>query len=203
MLGPAGDAYRPQEALPAPEAEVYHAFQARALAEAGVDFLIAATLPAYSEALGLARAMAASGLPYVLSFVLRPTGTLLDGTPLHEAVRKIDGSVSPNPFCYLVNCVHPTVFAQAFERELARAPCLGERVWGLQGNTSCRSPEELDNLAELETEAPRAFAGAMARLHDRFGMRVLGGCCGTDERHIEAIANSITSPEGRTAVRPY
>ena len=191
MLGPAGDAYKPQEALSAREAEAYHAFQARALSEAGADFLIAATLPAYSEALGLARAMARAGLPYVLSFVLRPTGALLDGAPLHEAVHRIDGAVSPRPLCYLVNCVHPVVFEQAFERELDRAPGLGQRVIGLQGNTSRRSPEELDHLVELETEEPRAFAGAMARLHERFGIQVLGGCCGTDERHIEQVARNV------------
>jgi homocysteine S-methyltransferase len=192
LMGPAGDAYRPQEALSTGEAEVYHAFQVRALAEADVDFLIAATLPAYTEALGLAQAMARSGAPYVLSFVLRPTGALLDGTPLHEAVHGIDSNVSPRPSCYMVNCVHPTVFERAFERELEWAPWLVERVIGLQGNTSCRSPEELDNRAELEMEEPGAFAGAMVRLHERFGARVLGGCCGTDERHIECIAKSFS-----------
>jgi len=188
LMGPAGDAYRPQEALSTEEAEVYHAVQVRALAEAGVDFLMAATLPAYTEALGLAQAMARSGAPYVLSFVLRPTGALLDGTPLRKAVHRIDSTVSPRPLCYMVNCVHPIVFERAFERELEWAPKLSERVIGLQGNTSCRSPEELDNLAELETEEPRAFAAAMIRLYERFGTRVLGGCCGTDERHIECIA---------------
>lgn len=197
LMGPAGDAYRPQEALSTGEAEVYHAFQVRALTEAGVDFLMAATLPAHTEALGLARAMARSGAPYMLSFVLRPTGALLDGTPLHEVVHRIDSTVSPRPSCYMVNCVHPVVFEQAFKRELELAPWLGERVVGLQGNTSCRSPEELDNLAELETEEPRAFAGAMVRLYRRFGSKVLGGCCGTDERHIECVAQSLTGAHSR------
>jgi homocysteine S-methyltransferase len=199
MLGPAGDAYRPQEALSLREAEAYHAFQVRALSKAGVDFLIAATLPAYSEALGMARAMARSGTPYVLSFVLRPTGVLLDGTPLHEAVHRIDSTVCPRPSCYMANCVHPTVFELALERELERAPWLSERVIGLQGNTSCRSPEELDDLAELETEEPRAFARAMVRLYDRFGIKVLGGCCGTDERHIEWIARALGERNSRVS----
>jgi homocysteine S-methyltransferase len=173
LMGPAGDAYKPQDALSANEAEGYHSFQARALAEAGVDFTIAATLPACSEALGLARAMARFGTPYVLSFVLRPTGALLDGTPLREAVRRIDSAATPRPSCYMANCVHPSVFEQAFERERTLAPELSERVIG---------------LAELETEEPSEFAGAMVRLYERFGIRVLGGCCGTDERHVEQIA---------------
>jgi homocysteine S-methyltransferase len=192
MLGPAGDAYRPQEALPAQEAEAYHAAQARALAETGVDFLMAATLPAYSEALGLARAMARYDVPYVLSFVLLPTGTLLDGSPLHRAVQGIDAGVSLRPVGYMVNCVHPTVFERALAHELNSAPGLCERVIGLQGNTSCRSPEELDNSSELQTEKPHAFAAAMARVHERFALSVLGGCCGTDDRHIDCVARFCT-----------
>jgi homocysteine S-methyltransferase len=205
LMGCAGDAYRPQGALAAREAESFHAPQAQALAHAGVDFLMAATLPAYSEALGLARGMARCGKPYVLSFVLRPGGTLLDGTPLHKAVRRIDASVSPAPTFYLVNCVHPTVFEQACECELARSPAPGDpaalgkpaawagRVLGLQGNTSSRSPEQLDGLAQLETEEPSTFAAAMLRLHERFGTRVLGGCCGTDDRHIARIAEHMSA----------
>jgi homocysteine S-methyltransferase len=160
---------------------------------------MAATLPAYSEALGLARAMARCGRPYVLSFVLRPSGTLLDGTPLREAVHGIDAAVSPAPAFYLVNCVHPTVFEQAFECELARSSAFSEsaawagRVLGLQGNTSYRSPEQLDGLDQLETEEPSVYAAAMLRLYKRFGTRVLGGCCGTDDRHIAQIADHVNA----------
>jgi len=193
LIGPAGDAYRPQDALPASESESFHAFQVQALARAGVDFLMAATLPAFSEALGMARAMVHCGRPYILSFVVRPTGTLLDGTPLHEAVRRIDTTVSPNPLCYLVNCVHPMVYEQAMRHELASWPALGARVLGLQGNTSHRSPEELDNLTYLETEAPPVFAAAMIHLHERFGAKMLGGCCGTDDRHIDCIARQVST----------
>jgi homocysteine S-methyltransferase len=198
LMGCAGDAYRPQEALTARDAEVFHTPQALAFAEAGVDFLMAATLPAYLEALGMAQAMACCGRPYVLSFVLRASGTLLDGTPLREAIHAIDAATSPEPSFYMVNCVHPTVFEQALEDELARSTARGEqaawagRVLGLQGNTSCRSPEELDGSAHLETEEPAVFAAAMMRLHERFGTRVLGGCCGTDDRHITHIAEQMS-----------
>jgi len=205
LMGCVGDAYRPQEALAQDEAAVAHAPQARALAATGVDLIVASTLPAFSEALGMAQAMAAagSGLPYLLSFVVRPTGTLLDGTPLHQAVRQIDDCVSPPPLCYLLNCVHPIVYERAMESQLAVAPWLCERVIGLQGNTSCRSPEELDTLAFLDTEEPEPFAAAMLDLHQRFGARVLGGCCGTDERHIEWIAREMTKPAApRCAVEP-
>ena len=105
-----GDAYKPTEAMSAEAAAEFHTWQANALAAAGVDFLLAATLPAMSEAIGLAQAQAATGLPYVISFVARPEGTLLDGTPLKTAIATIDASVTPRPLAYLINCTHASVF---------------------------------------------------------------------------------------------
>jgi homocysteine S-methyltransferase len=199
-----GDAYRPQEALSQEAAASAHALQARVLAESGVDFLLASTLPAYSEAAGMAEAMAtaaaASGRPYMLSFVVRPAGTLLDGTPLHQAVRWIDARVRPRPLGYLINCVHPTVYAQAMLAQLGCDPSLCGRVLGLQGNTSCRSPEELDALAFLDTEEPGPFADAMLALYRRFGSKILGGCCGTDERHIEWIGRAMARERRASAL---
>jgi homocysteine S-methyltransferase len=188
LVGSRGDAYKPEQALDAAEAARFHAPQALALAEAGVDLLMAATLPALSEAVGLARALAATGLPYILSFVIRPTGTLLDGTPLHRAVEQIDTAGHATPIAYMINCVHPSVFEQALRHETDRAPWLRTRMLGLQANTSPKSPEELDNAPHLETEMPGTFADAMIRLHTELGIEALGGCCGTDHRHITHIA---------------
>ena len=182
LTGCYGDAYRPEEALSAGDAASFHRPQARALASAGVDFLLASTLPAAEEALGIARAMAPLGVPYLLSFIIAADGTLLDGTPLGEAIARIDAAVSPAPAAYMVNCVHTSVFARA-------AP--PGRVVGLQANTSRKNPRELEGLAELETEEPRIFAEGMAELQRRFGLRILGGCCGTDHRHIGALAERL------------
>ncbi len=193
-----GDAYKPAEALPAGEAAVFHEPQAKALAAAGADFLLAATLPAASEALGLAWAMAGCGTPYALSFVLRPSGALLDGTPLHQAIAMIDAAADPKPLFYMANCVHPTVFESAFAAAISQSPSVGTRVIGLQANTSTKSPEELDKRVALDGTAPEPFANAMVGLHHWFGTKILGGCCGTDNRHIAAIARRIgrekTSP---------
>ncbi len=186
-----GDAYKPAEALPADEAAIFHRPQARALAAAGVDFLLAATLPAVSEALGLARAMAGCDTPYALSFVLRPSGTLLDGTPLHQAIAMIDSAVNPAPLFYMANCVHPTVFESAFAAAISQSPSVGRRVIGLQANTSTKSPEELDKRGSLDGAEAEPFASAMVGLHHWFGTKILGGCCGTDNRHIAAIARRI------------
>jgi homocysteine S-methyltransferase len=202
LMGCAGDAYVAAEALPEGEAHTLHTFQAQALARSGVDFLIASTLPAFSEALGMARAMAESGLPYVLSFVVRPDGTLLDATGLHEAVERIDAVVSPPPLFYMANCVHPTILAQALGSSVAVNPRIAERVIGLQANTSTRPPDELDGLAHLESEDPDVFADAMIALRQAWGTRVLGGCCGTDERHIRSIAMRIATKKDQPDAYP-
>jgi homocysteine S-methyltransferase len=186
-----GDAYKPEEAMAATAAAEFHAWQADALAKAGVDFLLAATLPALSEAVGLARALAATGLPYIISFVVRPTGTLLDGTPLNEAVAAIDAAVSPRPLAYMINCTHANVFRTALLNEKHSSPLVRGRVIGLLANTSSLSPEELDASSELAEEEPETFGRSVSALHGEFGMKVLGGCCGTDERHIECLAREL------------
>lgn len=187
-----GDAYKPAEAMSAGAAAEFHSWQANALAASGVDFLLAATLPAMSEAIGLARAQAATGLPYVISFVARPEGTLLDGTPLDAAVATIDDAVMPRPLAYLINCTHASIFRSALSNERNSSPRVRERVIGLLANTAAVSPEELDQSAELVEEAPDVFGNSVAALRDELGMRVLGGCCGTDDRHIECLARRLS-----------
>ena len=186
-----GDAYKPAEAMTACAAAEFHAWQADALAAAGVDFLLAATLPALSEAIGLARALAATGLPYLISFVVRPQGTLLDGTPLKDAIAAIDAAVTPRPLAYLVNCTHASIFRSALLHEANSSPLVRERTIGLLANTAPLSPEELDASTELVEEAPETFGQNVAALRTDLGMKLLGGCCGTDQRHIESLARRL------------
>ena len=185
-----GDAYKPGESLSREEAYRFHQYQIRALVEAGVDFLIAETLPALEEALGIAGVMSQPGCPYMISFVIRSDGTVLDGTRIGDAIRAIDETVSPAPLCFMVNCVHPSILARAIavneDREL-----ICSRVWGIQGNTSRKSPEELDNALELQTEEAIPFAQSMMELYQAYGLKILGGCCGTNERHIEELARRL------------
>lgn len=184
LMGPARDAYQPAQALSEPDAASFHQAQAQALASAGVDLLLAATLPALSEAVGIARAMAGTERDYILSFMLLPAGTLLDATPLAEAIRRIDSAVRPAPLCYMANCVHP----DRFEAALAAYPDASRRLIGLQANTSRLAPAELDGLGRLDVETPEPFAAAMLRARERCGTGILGGCCGTGPEHIAAIA---------------
>jgi homocysteine S-methyltransferase len=189
LLGPAGDAYDPSVALSREEARRYHATQAEALADAGVDLLLCATVPALSEALGLADAMGQTGLPSFVGFVVRPTGRLLDGTPLDVAVAAIDDTVDPAPTAYLLNCVHPRVADAA----LGASPRAAGRFVGLLANTSARDPDELDGLEELETAEPEPFAREVAEVGERRGLRLLGGCCGTGDEHIAALARLLAA----------
>ena len=186
-----GDAYAPGEALAVEAARQFHAWQAGQLAAAGVDLLLAATLPALSEATGLALALAATGTPYLISFVVRPQGTLLDGTPLKEAIAAIDAAVTPRPLAYLINCTHATFARAALTHPAHASPLVRPRVSGLLATTAALSPEELNDRASLVEEAPAAFGQAVAALHRDLGLKILGGCCGTDDRHIRALAAQL------------
>jgi len=193
LLSCQGDAYNPKEALEIDVAHEFHTWQAMNLSEAGVDFLLAATLPALSEATGLASALATTGKPYIVSFVIRPEGTLLDGTPLKDAIAAIDATVIPRPIAYLVNCTHASIFRSAILHEVNSSSLVRERLVGLLANTAALNPEELDNSNGLVAEEPEIFGQTVAGLHGELGMKILGGCCGTDHRHIRHLAKQLTS----------
>lgn len=189
LMGCRGDAYKPEEGLSSNDSYAFHSWQAEQLKNAGVDFLFASTLPALEEAKGLAKAMSETGSPYILSFVIRGDGTLLDGTLLAEAVRQIDQETAEPPLRYMINCSHSSAFRAAYPL----FESVSDRIAGLQANTSARDPRELDGVAELETEEPQAFATAMRKLREDFRLQMLGGCCGTDGSHIEALAKELNT----------
>ena len=141
----------------------------------------------------MARALASAGPPYLVSFLVRETGCLLDGTPLDEAIDTLARAASPPPAGFLVNCVHPAVLRRALLTPRASGSTR-QGLAGRQANTSALSPEELEGRATLDTTDPESFAAAMGALREEFGLRVLGGCCGTDERHIEALARKLCRP---------
>jgi homocysteine S-methyltransferase len=191
QIGPRGDAYKPEEALSKFQAESFHHAQLEAFAETNVDLLYAATLPALSEAQGIAVAMSKFDLPYMLSFVIRPEGTLLDGTPLGEAMDIIDNSVLTPPTGYAVNCVHPKIFASGMSALEGQNKMYSRRILGYQANTANLRPEEIDGSVELITEEPSVLADLMVDSYQSFRTLFLGGCCGTDTRHIEQLAEKF------------
>ncbi len=191
ILGPSGDAYKPADSLDRRAAREFHRPQIEALASAGVDFLHLATAPNVEEALGVADAMAETGLPYIIGFVIRRTGVVLDRTPLGRAMERIDAEAARPPAGFSVNCVHARVLETALESVAASHPDACRRLLTFQANTADKEVEELDESDELHTEPVDVFAGRVAGLRGRFGLRVLGGCCGTQGGHIEALAKRL------------
>lgn len=197
-----GDAYSPSDAMGVEEALEFHAWQALRLAEADIDFLLAATLPALSEATGLALALAATGRPYIVSFVVRPEGTLLDGTPLNDALASIEAIARPRPLAYMINCTHVSFARSALTHELHSSPFVRQRVVGLLANTAALSPEDLNNSAVLVEEEPESFGRSVAAMHRELGLKILGGCCGTDDRHIRCLAEHLVGGPRRDRPQP-
>ena len=183
LVGPLGDGYGADAAPNATDAERMMVAQAEALEDGGVDLLIAGTLPHADEALGIARALAASDLPYVIGVVVRPTGALLDGTPLRRFVEMIDTGTSRAPLGYALNCVHPSIADAALNAEP-----IGDRALGLFANASALSPEQLADRDELDLSPPDDYAAALVDTGRRHGLSVFGGCCGTDGSHLTAVA---------------
>jgi homocysteine S-methyltransferase len=137
--------------------------------------------------------MGDTGLPYVVSFVLRRDGRVLDGTPLHAAIERIDGAASPAPLFYSINCVHPSIAAGALREEAVFSDLVAQRLNEFKANASSSRPEELVQLDHPEGDDAERFAEETRGIHRDFGLRVLGGCCGTDDRHMRALALRMAS----------
>ena len=193
LTGCKGDAYNPEEALSENDAYHFHKEQMQILADAGVDFLFASTLPALTEAIGIAKAMSETKKNYVISFVIRDNGKLLDGTLLTDAIRIIDESVSSPPLFYLTNCIHPDVLHKSFINLKDEDEILKKRLFGIQANASSKSPEELDTLEILDADSPANWARGMVDLNKKYNLKILGGCCGTDARFISSVVNLLKS----------
>jgi homocysteine S-methyltransferase len=192
VLGPRADGYSPTEIPDAEEAAAYHEAQAAALADAGVDVLYGETLSTASEAVGMARAMALSGCLYAIGPVLDQHGQVPDGTPLETLIDTIDRAVTPQPAHYFINCTHPTVALAGLDAASTRGGDIS-RVIGIKANGSAEAPTDLDGAQTVHSDPPDYWARSMVELRDRYGLRVLGGCCGTDGRHILALALRLTT----------
>ncbi len=183
MIGCKNDCYKPDEGLSAQEAEQFHAWQLDQLKQGGVDFLIAETLPNVEEAIGIARAMENSGLPYFISFVISRDGRILDGTDLNTAIKIIDAETNKSPLGFLVNCAYPSFLCAA-----TQPPELFKRLIGYMANASSLDHCDLDGADELHQESTSEWGELMLELNRTHGMKILGGCCGTGEDHLRYIS---------------
>lgn len=183
VIGCRNDCYLPEEALSPAEAEEFHSWQVDRLADAGVDFLLASTLPDVSEAIGIARAMSATRVPYIINFVINRSTCVLDGTPLGEAMSLVDQSVSDRPLGFMVGCSHPSFLDPA-----SQPTSLFDRLIGFQGNASSMDHADLDGQAHVQVDDVSEWSRAMLVLNERYGVRILGGCCGTGADHLRGLA---------------
>jgi homocysteine S-methyltransferase len=181
-LGPRGDGYVAGEVVDPDAAAAYHAPQIGAFAEAGVDVVTVLTLTGTGEAVGIVRAARAAGLPVSVSFTVEQDGRLPDGTPLSTAITEVDAEGGPDYF--MVNCAHPTHIAPG----LSQSGEWRSRIVGLRANASTRSHEELDAATELDEGDPTELTTAQDALRPRLpNLAIIGGCCGTDARHVAAM----------------
>ncbi|MFT8352122.1 homocysteine S-methyltransferase family protein [Clostridium saccharoperbutylacetonicum] len=191
LMGCKGDAYKATEILSIEEAQEFHSWQANLFKNSGVDFLYAGIMPALSEAIGMAKAMESTGLPYIISFMIRNNEKLIDGTTINNAILNIDEATVHKPIGYMTNCIHPAVLGKALSASFNKTKLVKDRFCGIQANTSPLSPEELDNCSDLKSSDSVSLAVEMMKLEQYFTPKIFGGCCGTDNTHMEEIAKRI------------
>jgi homocysteine S-methyltransferase len=185
-VGPRGDGYRPGNVMQAGEAQRYHAAQIETFAGTAADLVSAITMNYVAEATGIARAAQEAGMPVAISFTVETDGRLPTGQPLKEAIEQVDAETGSYPSYYMLNCAHP----EHFRGVLANGEAWTRRIRGLRANASRKSHAELNDSSELDTGNPAELGSDYAEL--KLGvlpqLSVLGGCCGTDHRHVQRIA---------------
>lgn len=187
LIGCKNDAYSPNEGLSKADSEKFHCWQIEKLFDAGPDFLIAATLPAVPEAAGIALAMEKTALPYIISFVINRQGCILDGTPLDVAFSEIDSSCSRPPLGYMINCAYP-----AFLNPQSQPKAVLSRLIGYQANASSQDHSDLDGAENLQADDIDDWGDRMIELNKRYGVQILGGCCGTSAEHLKSMVQKFT-----------
>lgn len=183
-IGPRGDGYKAGKAT-AEEAESYHAGQVAIFEEMDADLVTAVTMTDVNEAIGIARAAKAANIPVVISFTVETDGRLPSGDSLKEAIAAVDAATGNAPVYYMINCAHPDHFGGALDGDWVA------RIRGIRANASRCSHAELDEAEELDAGDPAELGVLYAGLCKRFPQfTVLGGCCGTDHRHVGEIARA-------------
>lgn len=193
IVGPRGDGYRADSRMSADEAERYHAQQIGIFADTPTDMVSAVTMTYPEEAIGIVRAAQRHGLPVAISFTVETDGRLPSGDTLRSAIEQVDAATGTAPVYYMINCAHPT----HFENVLAGPDAWLNRIRGIRANASALSHAELDAATELDAGDPQQLGRHYRALRRKLTqLRILGGCCGTDHRHIAAICEACSPLEG-------
>lgn len=192
LLGCKGDAYSSEKVMSIEESYEFHKHQTIQFQGEKLDYLFAGIMPEVNEAIGMAKAMAETSIPYIISFMIRKDGCLMDGTLLSDAIKYIDIQVSPKPLCFMTNCIHPTnLIAALTNKKNKNSPYL-KRFKGIQANASVLSPEELNNCSILQRDDFNTMIDEMYFLQNHFNLKIFGGCCGTNDLFLDSLARKIT-----------
>lgn len=186
-IGPRGDGYHPAFMMTADEANAYHQAQVQSFRDSAADMVTAITMNYAEEAIGVTRAAQAMEMPVVIAFTVETDGRLPSGQSLAAAIAQVDGATNGGPLYYMINCAHPT----HFEGTLTGADGWIERIRGLRANASTKSHAELDQSTTLDDGNPAELGQQYSALRQKLPrLNVVGGCCGTDHRHVEEICKS-------------
>lgn len=186
-LGPRGDGYIPADAMTVEEAAAYHRPQIETFCNADADLVTAITMNYVEEAIGITRAAQWVGMPVVISFTVETDGKLPTGQTLQDAIEQVDAVTDNAPAYYMINCAHPTHFASTL---VTGEPWL-DRIRGLRANASTKSHAELNEAETLDDGNPEELGSQYQELKAKLkNLNVLGGCCGTDDRHVEAVCQA-------------
>ena len=189
-IGPRGDGYVVETLMTPDEARDYHRAQIASFAATAADLVTAMTITSVEEAIGLVLAARDHGMPIVLSFTVETDGRLPSGAALGEAIDAVDAATDGYAAYFMVNCAHPTHFADVLDPDGTWT----RRVRAIRANASMRSHAELDEAPDLDEGDPADLAARTRSLRDRLPwLAVFGGCCGTDERHLDAMARELTA----------
>jgi len=186
-VGPREDAYAPDVQMSVTEAEAYHSQQISALAQTEADVISGYTIAYVAEAIGIVRAARRLNLPVVIPFTVETDGQLPTGCALRDAIAQVDTATQGYAAYFMINCAHPDHFAAILEQDGAWMA----RLKGVVVNASRCSHAQLDQAEALDPGDPKELGEQLAQLRRQHrGLRMLGGCCGTDMRHMAQIARA-------------
>ncbi len=183
-IGPRLAGYKPDYAFDLAFMTRFYCLQADALAETNVDIISTVAMPSLVEALGSAITIANTGRPYSVGLIMTREGRLLDGTPFELAIDKIDNSTKIAPVFYVVSCTHPSIAEEALSKINSRL----NRIKGIKANGTKLPLKELIQLEHPKVDEPSVFADEVVSLGQKYHLKIYGCCCGTDSRHIKALA---------------
>jgi len=187
-IGPKGDGYIIDEMMTIEAAKNYHTQQIRTFSNTEADLVSAITLTYVEEAIGIVRAAQAENIPVVIGFTVETDGKLPSGHTIQYAIETVDAATNNYAAYYMINCAHPT----HFQNSIGGNKAWKQRIRSVRANASTKSHAELDEAEVLDDGNPEVLGHQYVELREELSnLNVLGGCCGTDHRHIAEICKQV------------